>query len=92
MGKVALDRNISFLMNLGQWFGFVCLIVALFILWQIRHLLLLVFTAVVIAVALNRFVKWLQSKKFPRQLAVIFAVSSFITFFGFIYLVSSSSF
>ncbi len=67
-------------MNLGQWFGFVCLIVALFILWQIRHLLLLVFTAVVIAVALNRFVKWLESKKFPRKLAVIFAVSSFITF------------
>ena len=67
-------------MNLGQWFGFVCSIVALFILWQIRHLLLLVFTAVVIAVALNRFVKWLSSHKFPRKLAVIFAVSSFVTF------------
>lgn len=67
-------------MNLGQWFGFVCLIVALFILWQIRHLLLLVFTAVVIAVALNRFVKWLESYKFPRKLAVIVAVSSLITF------------
>ncbi|VEP13404.1 putative permease [Hyella patelloides LEGE 07179] len=75
-------------MNLGQWFGFVCLIIALFVLWQIRHLLLLVFTAVVIAVALNRLVKWLEKKKFPHRLAVICAVSSFVTFLAlFIWLV-----
>ena len=67
-------------MNLGQWFGFVCLIIALFILWQIRQLLLLVFTAVVIAVALNRFVKWLERNKFPRKLAVVCAISCLVTF------------
>ena len=67
-------------MNLGQWFGFLCFIIALFILWQIRQLLLLVFTAVVIAVALNRFVRWLENKKLPRKLAVIIAVSSLVTF------------
>lgn len=69
-------------MNLGQWFGFVCLIIALFVLWQIRHLLLLVFTAVIIAVALNRLVKWLQSIKVPRKLAVVLAIFSLITFLG----------
>ena len=69
-------------MNLGQWFGFVCLIIALFVLWQIRHLLLLVFTAVIIAVALNRLVKWLQSIKIPRKLAVVLAIFSLITFLG----------
>ena len=67
-------------MNLGQWFGFICFIIALFILWQIRQLLLLVFTAVVIAVALNRFVKWLENKKLPRKLAIVIAVSSLVTF------------
>lgn len=67
-------------MKLGQWFGFVCLMIALFILWQIRHLLLLIFTAVVIAVALNRFVKWLENKKIPRKLSVICAISSLIIF------------
>ena len=50
-------------MNLGQWFGFVCFLVSLFILWKIRFLLLLVFTAVVLATALNRLVKWLQKKR-----------------------------
>jgi predicted PurR-regulated permease PerM len=68
-------------MNLGQWFGFVCFIIALFVLWQIKHLLLLIFTAVVISVALNRFVKWLESKKITHKLAVICAVSSLIIFF-----------
>ena len=67
-------------MNLGQWFGFVCLIIALIVLWQIRHLLLLIFTAVIIAVALNRLARWLQNRRIPRKLAVILAVSSLITF------------
>lgn len=67
-------------MNLGQWFGFVCLIIALFVLWQIRQLLLLLFTAVVISVALNRAVKWLQGKKLPRNIAVVCAVSFLVVF------------
>ena len=66
-------------MNLGQWFGLLSLIIALFVMWQIRHLLLLLFTAVVIAVALNRLVKWLQTKRVPRKLAVVLAVTFFVT-------------
>jgi len=67
-------------MNLGQWFGFVCLILSLSVLWQIRGLLLLVFTAVVLATALNRLVKWLQRKGLPRQFALFCAISSVIIF------------
>ncbi|MDJ0743691.1 MAG: AI-2E family transporter [Xenococcaceae cyanobacterium MO_167.B27] len=68
-------------MNLGQWCGFICLIIALFVLWQIRNLLLLVFTAVVLATALNRFVKWLQKKGLHRKIALLCAISSIIVFF-----------
>ena len=75
-------------MNLGQWFGFVCLILSLSILWQIRSLLLLVFTAVVLATALNRLVKWLQRKGLPRQFALFSAISSVLVFLTlFIWLV-----
>ena len=75
-------------MNLGQWFGFVCFVLSLFILWQIRSLLLLVFTAVVLATALNRLVKWLQRKGLPRRLALFCAISSVIIFLTlFIWLV-----
>ena len=75
-------------MNFGQWFGFVCFILSLFILWQIRFLLLLVFTAVVLATALNRLVKWLQRKGLPRQVALFCAISSVLVFLTlFIWLV-----
>ena len=75
-------------MNLGQWFGFVCFVLSLFILWQIRSLLLLVFTAVVLATALNRLVKWLQRKGLPRQFALLCAISSVLVFLTlFIWLV-----
>ncbi len=67
-------------MNIGQWFGFICFIIALFILWQIRNLLLLVFTAVVLATALNRFVKWLQRKGLHRNIALVCAISSILVF------------
>ncbi len=70
-------------MNLGQWFGFVCLIISLIVLWQIRHLLLLVFTAIIIAVALNRLVRWLEQKKIARNVAILLAVSSLVTFLIF---------
>ena len=37
----------------GQWLGLVCLAIALFILWQIRHMVLLILAAVILATALN---------------------------------------
>jgi predicted PurR-regulated permease PerM len=52
-------------MNFGQSLGFLCFLISIYILWQIRQLLLLVFTAVIFAVVLNRLVGKLV--KFPLQ-------------------------
>ncbi|HIK30440.1 MAG TPA: AI-2E family transporter [Oscillatoriales cyanobacterium M59_W2019_021] len=57
-------------MKFGQWLGLVVLLVSLYILWQIRQLLLLVFAAVVFATALNRLVRWLHQKGMARSLAL----------------------
>lgn len=57
-------------MKFGQWLGLVVLLVSLYVLWQIRQLLLLVFAAVVFATALNRLVRWLHQKGMARSLAL----------------------
>lgn len=57
-------------MNLGRYFGLVALIISLYILWQIRQLLLLVFTAIVLATALNQLVKKIQHWKLQRPSAI----------------------
>lgn len=58
-------------MKFGQWVGFICLIMALYVLWQIRQLLLLIFMAIVFTVALNRCVKGLQRLGIKRGLAIL---------------------
>jgi len=71
-------------MTLGKWMGVVALTLSLYILWQIRQLLLLVFMAVVIANALNILVNQFQKLKMRRGYAVFLAVlvllSSAVTF------------
>ncbi|NEQ74930.1 MAG: AI-2E family transporter [Okeania sp. SIO2C9] len=65
-------------MNLGNWIGLFAILAAIYILWQIRQLLLLVFTAVVIATTLNKLARWLQRFRINRPLAVLISVSLFI--------------
>lgn len=50
--------------------GLIALVTTLYILWQIRQILLLIFTAVVIAIALNKLVRQLQPLKMPRAVAI----------------------
>jgi predicted PurR-regulated permease PerM len=57
--------------KLGQWLGLVALILSLYILWQTRQLLLLVFTAVIFATALNRVVRRFQKWGLKRSHAVV---------------------
>lgn len=65
--------------NLGKWLGLFSLLASLYILWQIRQLLLLVFTAVIIATALNRAARWMRNKtRIPRSLAVFISIALFI--------------
>lgn len=57
-------------MKFGQWLGFLCLAIALLILWQVRQMLLLIFAAVIVATALNGLVRRLQRAGLRRQAAV----------------------
>lgn len=66
-------------MKLGQWMGLFSLIASLYILWQIRELLLLFFTAVVLAVAINQLVRRLTQFGIKRIWAVWLSLFIVIT-------------
>ncbi|MEL6440987.1 MAG: AI-2E family transporter [Cyanobacteria bacterium J06621_8] len=68
-------------MRLGTLIGFLAIVIALYILWRIRQVLLLAFAAVVFATAINQLVKILRQQfKLSRKLAIIIAVSSVLIF------------
>ncbi len=58
-------------MNFGKWLSFFSLLISLYILWEIKQIVLLVFAAIVLATALNRLVKILTQWGIKRNLAVI---------------------
>jgi predicted PurR-regulated permease PerM len=74
--------------NLGQWLGLLALVISLYILWQVRQVLLLVFAAVVLATALNRLARRFQRSRLSRGWAVILSFIILLTviigFFGLI--------
>lgn len=61
-------------MKLGQWISFLCIIIACVLLWQARSILLLVFTAVVLATALNGVVQRLGRSGMKRSRAVLLTI------------------
>lgn len=61
-------------MGLGKWIGFLAFAIALFILWELRQVLLLVFAAVVFATALSSLVKSLQRYGLKRGGAVLLSI------------------
>jgi predicted PurR-regulated permease PerM len=67
--------------NLGQYIGLLALILALYILWQIRQILLLFFTAVVLATSLNQLVKQFQRSGLRRTWAVFLSINIFLVIF-----------
>lgn len=87
-------------MNFGQWIGFIILIIAWYILWNIRQLILLLFAAAILATSLNFLVQELQiwgekialklgkNWEIKRGYAVSFSIILFLTVFtGFILLI-----
>jgi predicted PurR-regulated permease PerM len=65
---------------LGQWLGILTVILSLYILWQIRQMLSLVFAAIVAATLLNRLAHNLQRRfRWSRTLGVLGALAIFIT-------------
>ena len=61
-------------MKLGDWISLLCLIAAIYIIWQIRPLLLLSFAAVVVALALNSLTRKIQAFNIPRRFAIPIAI------------------
>lgn len=75
-------------MKLGQWIGFFALVVSLYILWQIREVLLLVFAAIVLSTALNRLARRFQRSGMKRGFAVLLSVALFLgAVVGFFWLI-----
>jgi predicted PurR-regulated permease PerM len=69
---------LGLLMLLGQWLGFVVLLVSLYVLWQIRQVLLIVFAAIVLATALNKLARKIQHKfRLSRTVGVLAAIGIF---------------
>ncbi len=62
----------------GKTIGIICFLISLYILWKIRQVLLLAFTAIILATAINRIVKLLQKQGMKRGVAV--GISVFFLF------------
>lgn len=67
-------------MKLGEWIGLISILATFYILWHIRAILLLVFMAMVVAIALNSLVRRLQETGIPRRFAVptVLTISSLV--------------
>ncbi len=75
-------------MRFEQWIGLIGLVVSIYILWQIKQVLLLAFAAVVFATVINRLVRLLQRWNIKRSFAIIIAVTTILIFlFGLFALV-----
>lgn len=61
-------------MNFGPWIGLIALVISLYILWQVRQILLLLFTAVVLATALNILVERFQKSRIKRTHAILLSL------------------
>ncbi|WP_315787937.1 AI-2E family transporter [Fischerella sp. JS2] len=61
-------------MHFGQLIGFLALVISLYILWQIRQIVLLAFAAVVLATVLSQMVKFFQRFRIKRGFAVTITV------------------
>jgi predicted PurR-regulated permease PerM len=61
--------------QLGQWVGILALTIALYILWQVRNVLMLIFAAVVLATALNTFAELIQKRtQLKRSTSLMVAI------------------
>ena len=66
-------------MNFGTWIGLIVFFISLYVLWQIKQLLLLLFTAIVLATSLNILVKNFQKRGIKRGNAVLLSILLLIT-------------
>ncbi|APB33851.1 protein of unknown function UPF0118 [Gloeomargarita lithophora Alchichica-D10] len=65
-------------MKIGEWFGLLILGISLYILWEIRFLLLLVFAAILVAVALDGVVNFLRRWRISQGMAIALTLFAFL--------------
>lgn len=72
-------------MSFGQWLGLLALVAALVLLWNLRQSLILVFTAVVVAMAICTLVAWVQRRLACRRgLALLLSLGLLLVVFAVI--------
>jgi predicted PurR-regulated permease PerM len=67
---------------MGRWIGLLALGISLYVLWQIRSIVLIFFAAVVFATALNRWVRRLQQSGASRGVAIALLVGVWLILLG----------
>jgi predicted PurR-regulated permease PerM len=64
----------------GQWLGLVVLVVSLYVVWQIRQLLLMAFAAVLLATSLNQLARLLRRYfKLKRGISIVLSLGIFLS-------------
>lgn len=61
-----------------RWLGVITFVFSLYILWQIKQIILLALTAVILTTILNRVVRLLHRSGIKRSLAVLLTISFFL--------------
>ncbi len=74
-----IDKTWRHFVRFGKWVGLFAFVVSIYVLWQIRQVLLIVFAAIVLATALNQVVKVLQKIRIKRGFAVGISVILLLT-------------
>lgn len=69
-------------MTLGRWLGLFAIVASVYILWQMRAIVLLFLAAVVMATALNRFARRFQRSSVKRSYAILLAISITLLLIG----------
>jgi predicted PurR-regulated permease PerM len=63
----------------GQWLGLLVLVASIYIIWQVRQLLLMAFAAIVLATALNQLARLLHKRfKLPQQWSLAGSLAIFL--------------
>lgn len=68
------------ILQIGQAIKLVVAAIALYTLWRLRHIVALTLTAILLATALNRLVRYLQKFTQKREIAVVIIVSGLVCF------------
>lgn len=71
-------------MTLGRWVGLISLLISLYVLWQVRSIVLLFFMAVIFATRLNRVVRQFQKSKLKRGVAIALTVAIALMILGLV--------